>query len=117
MLSRVQTLLLIRSEPKGMYLCKCTHPERFVGRDNRRFIIDWCDLDIHCPGSAVFSELRGIGYNSEVVLECLRVVVDIVDKLLLHLDQCRKDKTKDAMCSSVVTEYVVAGTDNVMLQL
>lgn len=72
---------------------KCTHPEHSVGCDNRSFVIDWRDLDMYCPGSAVFSEIRGIGYNSEVVLECLRVVMDVVDKLLLHLDQSSEDKS------------------------
>lgn len=67
-----------------------THPEDPVGGNDRRLVIDSCDIDEQRLWGTLLSQACVVGHHSELVSQGFTAVVDVVDKFMFHLDQIIK---------------------------
>lgn len=64
----VPDLLVKKNCPEFKYRAAVqTHPEDSVGCNNRRLIVDSCNLDVHRLGCTLLPQACVIGDHSEVV--------------------------------------------------
>lgn len=62
------------------------HLQTLVGCNNRRLIVDGCDIDVNGAGPTVLPDFRLIGHNGKDVSLCVAAVVDVGDVLTFHLE-------------------------------
>lgn len=61
------------------------HPQSFVGCNDRRLIIDRCNVDVNSAGQAVLPGFCLIGHDGEAVCLGFAAIMNVGDVLVLHL--------------------------------
>lgn len=68
------------------------HLQTAVGCDNRRLIVDRCNVDANGAGQTVLPDFCLIGHNSKAVCQSVAAVVDVGDVLTFHLETKQRPK-------------------------